>query len=445
MTSPIRLLVLLVSIWIAGSVTGGCVRSPETDRSRPDQHASNPLALPNLSTTEKSVRQQIVQAYETLMMEINAAAASPSSRGAAYGAVGQLLMAAEMYDAAESFLRTATTLAPGEPRWPYYLAHVYRTKNDLESAVKLFERTTELAPSYEAASAWSGFIYLDLDRLADAEAQFAEAYDLNPQSAAALFGRGRVALMKRDYAGAAENFEAALRVDPEAGVIHFPLATAYRAMGQNAKADTQLRLWRDRNVGMRDPFLDEVGEALQSSLAYELRGDREIRREQWASAVSYYRKSVELAADNAERRHKLGTAMLAAGDTAGASEQFRRALELAPRLAKVHLSMGIISQLRGSHGDAIEHFREGVRSDPSDLEAQLLLADALRISGSANESLRHYENALKMNPRVPRAKYGYAMALLKAQRYGEARIQLSEGVQLYPEHRQFADALTQLR
>lgn len=437
--------VVLLSLWVAGSAGCGYAQGREAARNLQGELPSTPPALPDLSTSERSVEEQLITSYTALMVELKNPAASRSSQGAAYGATGRLLMAAEMYEAAEPFLMNAMSLEPQEARWPYYLAHISRIKNDLENALRLLERTAELVPDYEAVAVWRGFVYLDVDRLADAEAQFSKGYRLNSQSAAVLFGRGRVALMRRDYTRAAEHFEAALRLDPDAGVVRYPLATAYRAMGENAKADAQLRLWKDQDVSLRDPFMDEVGEILESSLAYELRGDRELRREQWSTAVLYYRRSAELAPGNAERHHKLGTAMLAAGDMAGAASQFLRALQLAPTLAKPHLSLGVISRIRGQQEEALKHFREAIKGDPSDLEAQLLLADALRIQGSVNEALSHYETALEMDPRVPRAKYGYAMALLGAHRYGEAWSQLSEGMQLYPEHRQFADALAKLR
>lgn len=422
-----------------------CKQPSEPDRVPLALAPSPTPALPDLSTAEPSVQRQIVRLHEVFLAHVAAPGSSSVSRGAAYGEMGKLLMAAELYDAAEAFLVNAANLAPREARWSYYLAHVYRTKNDFERAVRFLERTIELAPDYEAASLWLGRAYLDLGRLAEAEAQFSNRYAQRPLSAAALFGLGRIALARSDYDRAAENFEAALKLDPGAGVIRYPLAVAYRAMGKNAEADVHLRLWQRNDVSVPDPFMDEVGEMLESSLAYELRGDRAIRHERWGQAASYYRRSIELAPKNAERHHKLGTALMAAGDTASASEEFRRALELAPRLAKADLGLGVISGLGGNRREAFEHFQRAVASDPSDVEARLLLADALRTRGSASDSLDHYQKALRMSPRMPRAKYGYAMALLETGRHDEARVQLSEGMQRYPQYRQFADALAQLR
>jgi tetratricopeptide (TPR) repeat protein len=76
--------------------------------------------------------------------------------------------------------------------------------------------------------------------------------------------------------------------------------------------------------------------------------------------------------------------------------------------------------------------------------AELQWAEALRASGHAAESLPHYEQAMRLDPRVARARLDYAMALAGLNRYQEARAQLIEGVKIYPNQPEFADAMARL-
>src|SRR6266850_1952665 len=79
----------------------------------PPSAALPPVALPDLSRVEKSVQEQIGAAYQALT--------SKSSDAEAYGALGNLLLAAEYFDAAEPCYLHAQSIAPADPRWPYYL------------------------------------------------------------------------------------------------------------------------------------------------------------------------------------------------------------------------------------------------------------------------------------------------------------------------------------
>ena len=56
-------------------------------------------------------------------------------------------MAAEYFEAAESYYVLAQALAPSEIRWPYYLGHVYMTRGESAKSVASFERALRLRPT----------------------------------------------------------------------------------------------------------------------------------------------------------------------------------------------------------------------------------------------------------------------------------------------------------
>ena len=351
---------------------------------------------------EPSVRQQLSDSYASLM----------SKRGDsnAYGELGNLLLAAEYFDAAEACYLHAQALAPNDVRWPYYLGHVYMTKGDLGKAVVSFKRALQLRPNDVATLVWLGNVHLDLGEPELADPFFEQALSLNHGLVAALFGRGRAALARRDYSRAIESLEQALAADPRATMIHYPLGLAYRGLGDAAKAEAHLRERGSVEVGPPDPLMVESRGLLNSAVAVDERGSRALDRGDAAGAAAEFRKGVALAPDSPSLRQKLGTALSLMGDTGGAFEQFQEVVRRSPGFAQGHYSLGVLLAQSGRLPEAVEQFSAAVRLDPE----------------------------------FAQAKYAYALALGQTKRYEEARRQLTEGAARFPGHPEFANALAQL-
>lgn len=403
-----------------------------------------PVTLPDISRMQPSVQQQMRETYAALQKSIDNSGGDAALRGAAYGEVGKLLLAAEHTDAAEPAFLNAQALMPSDGKWPYYLGHVYRSKNDLTRAAALFEKAAQLRPDDEAAVVWLGNVYLDQSKLDGAEAQFSKALAAHPRSPAALFGLGRVALAKQDYRRASEQLEAALAMNPRASVVRYPLALAYRGLGDVQKAEAHLRERGDVNTTLPDPLMQELTRLLQGTQAFELRGDRALDAGDWPGAVAAFREGVTKAPENASLRHKLGTALFLTGDARAAREQFEEAVRLEPDFAIARYSLGVLEASNGRAKEAIVHLTAAVDAQPDYVEARLALADALRGSGRVDDSLRQYDEALRVDPGVAQARFGQAMALVRLGRYRDARDRLAEAAAANPGQPQFSHALARV-
>jgi tetratricopeptide (TPR) repeat protein len=163
--------------------------------------------------------------------------------------VGRLFLAAEAFAESEPYYLNAHALSPGDFRWSYYLAHVYRLEGESAKAATWFEQTLVVRPDDVAALVWLGEMYLDQGRPDAAEPLFAKGLAKQPRAAAAQLGLGRVALEKRDYTRAIDLFERALEIDRRATVVHYPLAMAYRAAGKIERAEAHLRQRGDVEIG----------------------------------------------------------------------------------------------------------------------------------------------------------------------------------------------------
>jgi tetratricopeptide (TPR) repeat protein len=402
------------------------------------------VTLPDLSNASAPVQSQIRQQHASLMSAIGNAAMPAENLAAAYGQMGKLLIAAEYFDAAESCLLNAQALAPAAMRWPYYLGHLQRFRNKPADAAAAFEQALRLQPDDVPALIWLGEMHLAQNQADAADPLFRKALSLQQRSGAARYGLGRVALARQDYKTAVQDLEEALALAPKASLLHYPLALAYRGLGDRQKAEAHLKQRGEAGIRMSDPLMEEVGALLQNATAYEVLGAEALGKRQWPEAVTHLRRAIQIAPDNALARLNLGTALYMTGDSPAALEQFEAALRLSPGLPKAHFGIGVLMETSGRDREAIDQFSAAIAADPRYVEARMQLADALRRSGRVAESLPHYEEILSTNPGVSQAMFGHAMGLVRLARYRDARDRFSEGMKTYADQPGFAHAVARI-
>ncbi len=445
--------VLGMLAWTSAAVFG-CTAKSNTSAARSAQGTTSPggreeqelrpVSLPDLSQMAESAQRQVRDRHAVLLQKMKNRVSAPVELADAYGELGKILMAADHRDAAEPCLLDAQTLAPDDARWPYYLGHLNRQNGDLEKARPFFERALQLKPDDIATLVWLGNLHLDRGRPDEAEQKFAKALSLQANSVSARFGLGRAALAKQEFGRAVENLEAVLTKDPEAAGAHYPLAMAYRGLGETRKAEAHLALRKDSQILPADPLIVELDELLESPQTYEARGIQALDRNDWAGAAELFRRGLRLAPDHAALGHRLGTALYMMGDVRGAQEQFEKVVHASPDYFLAQYSFGVLLQANGRHAEAIDHFSSALRSRPGYTEARLALANSLRRAGRVRESLAHYEQVLMQSPDSTDARFGYAMAFVQLHRYQEAGKRLDEGMKAYPDQPTFAHALARL-
>jgi tetratricopeptide (TPR) repeat protein len=403
-----------------------------------------PVELPDISGVAGPVQAQLREQFAALQQQIQKPDATPAARASAYGEMGRLFIATEFLDAAGRCFTNAAALEPDGMRWIYYLGHIERLKNEPAKAAALFERALKLQGDHVPSLVWLGEMDLVQGLPDAARSPLEKALALQPREAAALYRLGRVEIETRDYAQAARHLEAALALQPESSSIHYPLALAYRGLGDSRRAEAQMRLRGNVDVPPADPLMQQVSGVLRNAAAAEVRGAEALGKRQWPEAVAYLRQAIEASPDNAFTHLNLGTALFETGDGAGALEQFQIAVKLSPGLAKAHYGIGIVNEAAGHDREAIEAFSAAVAAEPASVEARLSLADALRRNGRMEESLPNYAEIIKASPAISQARFGYALALVRLKRFQEARDRLADAVRTYPDQPGFAHALARL-
>ena len=406
--------------------------------------AVQPVAMPDISRAAAAVQAQLREQHAKMTSAVSQTGGTPADRAAAYGEMGKLFIATEFYAAAERCFLNARALAPSDMRWPYYLAHVARLGNDSAKAATLFEQALALQPDHVPSLVWLAEMHLAQSQAGRAKPLLLQARSLDPREPAVSYGLGRVALEERDYAGAVKELEAALAIAPSATRVQYPLAMAYRGLGDAARAEAHLKLRGETALPPADPLLGEVQRLLTNAAALETRGVQQMEARDWPAAVATLRQAVAASPDNAFTRLNLGTSLYLSGDRDGALEQYRAAVRLSPSLARAHFGIGVVLESRRQDREAIEAFAAAVRSDPAYDEARFSLANALRRSGRVSESLEHYEAVLARNPSTSQASFGYAMALVRLGRFREARDRFERDARVFADQPGFTHALARL-
>jgi tetratricopeptide (TPR) repeat protein len=412
------------------------------------------VTLPDLSRVDASVQTQLRERYATLTDALKRPDATGAEKAAAFGAVGVLMHAGEYLDAAEPAYLNAQDLTPDEPRWPYFLAHLYKSRGETAKAMAAFTRVLDLRPSDAATLIWLGRLHLDQGQVDQAEPLFERARAVQPRSVAVLAGLGTVALERRDFSRAVSVLEEALTIDPRAASIHSTLATAYRGLGNTQQAETHVRQWRNTQILVPDPLRQELDLALQSGLSFELRGVRALDNRDFGAAADFFRQGVALTSGSTmlgrSLRHKLATTLYLGGDVRGAVGLFEETVRLAPTdgrdetAASAHYSLGVLMASAGRQQKAIEHLTAAVHFSPNHVAALQALGDALRRNGRAAASMTRYAELIEINPRAADARFGYGLALVRQHRHREARDWLEEARRLHPDRLDLTHALARL-
>jgi tetratricopeptide (TPR) repeat protein len=364
------------------------------------------VPLPDLTHADATVRDQVRHQYDVLKTVLDRNDATPAERAAEFGGLGMVLQAAEYQDSAEPAYLNAQTLAPSEPRWPYYLAHLYKKRGDNDRSKRAFERVLQLRPDDVPTLIWMARLALDRGDAAEAEQLLARADRVAPHNVAVLAGLGQAALLRRDFSTTVSRLEQALAIDSSATSLHSPLATAYRALGDADRAEAHARAWRNTDIPLQDPLREELDLAVNSAVSYELRGVRALQARDFGAAVGFFRQGVA-ASDvstpiGRSLRHKLGTALYLTGDLDGATEQFTAVVNAAPRgvrddsVAKAHYSLGVVMASRDRLDDAIAHLTAAVEQNPDYAEAHQALGDVLLRAHRDAAARTHYAEAARL-------------------------------------------------
>ena len=363
--------VLVVLVWLTPFVAGQVA-----------------VQFPDLSPLEPDVREQIKSQQDALVAAVKDPKSTDTRLSAAYGDLGATYHAYSLNAPARECYLHASKLAPRDFRWIYLLGKLDQLEGRVDDAIQRFRLVSSLQPEFVPALVNLGNIYLELNRLEDAQSSFASALQKPASNPAAHYGLGQVALSKRNYAEAVEHFEKALALAPEANRIHYALGMAYRGLRNPEK--TKLHLAQQGPVGVRvaDPLMDQVQDRVKGANVHMVRGKLALESKRYEEAAAELRKAIEARPDSVPAHINLGAALSQLGDLEGAAQQFQKAMTIDPNNLTAHYNLAVLWANKKRHDDAIVHLQKVTTLNPKDLGARFFLAQQLLHANRAEEALK---------------------------------------------------------
>jgi tetratricopeptide (TPR) repeat protein len=402
-----------------------------------------PLPDPDLAGLEPAVAAQLAEARATAAALLETPEAAPVVRSAALGDLGRIYHAYGLVEAAAACYRHAAALAPGELRWPYLLGQAERARGDLAAARQAFEASLRLGDYPPAHVALSELALVAGDN-AEAEASARRAVALTPGDAGALAALGQALLALGRHAEAVQSLSAALAALPAADRLHYPLALAYRGLGDEPRAREHLARAGRTGARSTDPLLEELESVRRGELVPLLRGRRAAGAGDWASAEREFGQAVAANPDSVPARINLAAALIARGAVAEGRDELETALRLQPDNPTARFNLGVLLLRAGDLAGAAVHLAVTVAAAPGDAEARRTLGETLLALGRARDALPHLSAAVAASPADEAARFAEAEALLRLGEERAALARLEEAHRLLPEEGRLAHLLARV-
>lgn len=365
----------------------------------------------------------------------------------AFGDLGRLYQAHRLLEPALACYRKAHGLDPESFAWAYYLGVLAAGAGDIETARPAFRRALDLRADDAPTLVRLADLELEHGQVDEAELLYLRAAMVD-DSAAVAYGIGRVAEERGEYAGAIEQFQRALTLQPRASVIHYHLGQALRELGEFDRAEEALARSGPNRVAMADPLMHELTTLAIGALPHLDRGHAAAREGRLADAEAAYRQAVAADAANVRAHESLATLLVRRGDPEGAIEHFGVAVRLEPENARAHSDLGALLAELGRHDRALEHLGRAVELEPGIMPALLTLGNVQARTGRLDEAEATYRGALEADPANGEARLGLGAVLGQAGDFAQAVVELRAALRLAPEaaqapriHFGLADAL----
>ena len=228
--------------------------------------------------------------------------------------------------------------------------------------------------------------------------------------------RGGRWMLNDDYVKALEDFQSALRLDPDNFEALKSLGVAHSALGHQEQARGYLE--RAYQIDSFNPGLNNNLGALFSNEGNS------------AEAIKYFEAAVSLDSNNALYLTNLGQEYIKIGRISKALPALHRARELEPDKAVILFSLGNCYAASNSLDSAEHYFERSVATGGRTAQLFYFLGTVKRHLGKTDEAEQNFKQALTYNTRYQDCLQSLGMLYISQQRYAETAEQARRVVEI---------------
>ncbi|HVZ64516.1 MAG TPA: tetratricopeptide repeat protein [Lacunisphaera sp.] len=295
-------------------------------------------------------------------------------------------------------------LEPQEPRWLHLHASILAGYGELEPAIKLWQRVTQLAPDYLPARLRLADALLKSNQEAAAATEYNAVLKAKPDEPYALLGLARIDLEAQRWDDARAKLENVVRQ------THFNLGydlivTLYERLGLRDQA-ASIRGSAKASGAYRDfpdPWLNDLMGECYDPYRLGMTAGIAAQGGDTAGARRLLQRAIELAPDDVSSHFQLGGLAVATKDPKLAREQFELCTRLKPTFSD---GWAQLSELQASEGDkaaAAQTLVEGLTHCPDSPGLHLMRARNLRDAGQSGEAVEEFKASIRLRPNEPDA------------------------------------------
>lgn len=375
---------------------------------------------------------------------------------------------------------------PGDSDAIFLLAMAYQEQGNSVEAARCLERCLELQPGRADACDHLGRIAQQEGRHSDAVTWFRKAGQIEPRMAGLHFRLGQayqsqgktdeavvevnrnvelyptapdnyvtlgeLFLQKQDYAAARDNYEKAVKLDPNLAKAYFGLASACARLGQKEEAaeyrlkfkeieDTKRDLARDRRATF-DPL-----QVTRDSVAHTHTDVARVLnvRGQAAGAEQLWRRAAELDPNNVTCRFGLADNLLRREELTEALPWYQQIAEVQPDNGVAWFFTGHIHEKLERVSDAERAYTKVTQVSPDRPEGFLALSQLLFVNGGDLERADQLaQRAAELAPTAPNFALVARIHLKNGNRAG-ALSAVGRAVQLDPQNPEYRQLQQQIQ
>lgn len=223
------------------------------------------------------------------------------------------------------------------------------------------------------------------------------------------------------------------------GVQALALAGLHLARGHAAEVRHFLT---ERLQSLEPRPADRVRRRWAAALSF--RGDAYVEQGADTSAITAYRRALEILPDDPEILYRLGRAQVTAGATTGAIASFRASLKANPNRPMSYVGLGHALVLRGDVAEGVDAFQKALKLNPNEPSAYVGLGAAYLRSRQVALAIQAYRRALDLDPGMAEANFALGFLYAAEGNRAPAIQALRGGLEFEPGNRRARATLRRL-